>query len=285
MKKLLYLSFCLVLALAFGCAITQYSVITDNDQNDSPKAGGAPTNTNGKAHLRESSQVAFGYDDGTDELFSFVDQKANGDRTISTYNNHSGNAGQPVFHSDLYCNPDWAGCAVWTSADLESDPRPDFDGTANTNCLGFRSLSVLLSSSRYYGECGRARLSFEDRLALLGEGALRNKFGRIGLLYNLNAGNFSIQLDNNQGVVTNLAMRGNAEFWMAGDNSNVAFMDLSNPLLGTVGRAYAGYLAEYGAEQTTATLCYSSICADFDIAGNSGASTPARVMANMNLHY
>lgn len=284
MKKLLYLSFCLVLALAFGCAITNYSAISDNDQTDSPQAGGGPINTNGKAHLVESSQVATGWSDGTDELFSFVDQKANGDRTISTYNNHSGNAGQPIFHSDLYCNPDWAGCAVWTSPDPEVGDATIFDGTPNVNCFGFRSLSILLSSSRYYGECGREAWTFEERLQLMGEGAIGERFGAVGLLYNLNAGTLEIQLDNNQGVVSNLAVRGNAELWVAG-NSNLAFLDLSNPLLGTVGRAYANWLAQYGSEATTVTLSYNGISRDFDIAGISGASTPERVMANMNLHY
>ncbi len=291
MRTLAHLCFCVAVALGLGC-ITDYPVITDNDQDHdtgSSLGGGGnaplPVNTNGRAHIRESSQTALLYEDGTDELFSFVDQKANGDQTLLTYNNHSGLAGQPTFHSDLYCNPDWQGCAIWTAPNPNDPGDQPFDGTPNENCLGFRSLSILVATGRYYGECGRTRLALEDRLALLGQGKLTRRLGRIGLIYDLDATNFSIALDNNAGTVTSLPFRGDARVWYGGGPDPRATVDLTNPLLGTVGRSYANWLAEHGTDHTTATLCYAGICAPFEIAGNQGPSTPERVMANMNLHY
>ena len=56
MKKLFYLGFCVMLSLGVGCAITNYELITDNDQVSNGQGSGV-VNTNGKAHIRESSQI------------------------------------------------------------------------------------------------------------------------------------------------------------------------------------------------------------------------------------
>lgn len=280
MKKLFYLGFCLVLVMAFGCAITDYGTITDNDQTQNGQGNGT-INTNGKAHILESSQVATIWSDGSDELFSFIDQKGDGTATLTTYNNFSSGS-DPTFHDDFYCNPDWQGCSIFTAQD-DNDGNL-FDGVGNTNCFGWRSISVLLSSGRYYGECGRQRLSLEDKLNFAALGELRQKYGHMGLLYNLNSSNTSLFLDNGQGSVAQLPLRGNAEFWMSGER-NVASLDLTNPLMGQFGRAYANWLADNGTGQTTATLCVSGVCADFVIAGNTGPSTPHRINANVNAHY
>ena len=131
MKKVLYLGFCLVLAMGVGCAITNYSLITDNDQVSNGQGSGV-VNTNGKAKMT-SQQVATIWPDGSDELFSFIDQKADGTAVITTYNNFS-TGGDPTFHSDLYCNTAWNGCAIWTAPD--DNVGDIFDGTFNANCAG-----------------------------------------------------------------------------------------------------------------------------------------------------
>jgi hypothetical protein len=152
MKKLSYLAFCLVLVAGFGCAITNYGTITDNNQAQAGPQGVQPViNTAGKAHIMETSQIATIWSDGTDEFINFVDQKADGTATLTTYNNFS-TGSEPIFHDDLYCNTAWNGCSIFTAPD-DNDSNI-FDGTTNLNCSGARSLSILLSTGRYYGECG-----------------------------------------------------------------------------------------------------------------------------------
>jgi len=265
MKKALYLGFCLVLAMGVGCAITNYSLITDNDQTANGSGSGV-VNTSGKAHILESSQIATIWSDGTDELFSMVDQKANGDRTITTYNNFS-TGGAPTFHDDLYCNPDWAGCAIVTAPDPESGDADIFDGSANANCAGYRSLSVSLSTSRYYGECGRARLGLSDRLSLANMGRLATINGREGLLFDANRNNFSIVMDNNAGVSTSLPITGDYSVFMVTGGRRLATIDASNPLGANIGRAAADFLRTYGTAQTDVTITYNGISTTFQTGG------------------
>ena len=177
MKKLIYVAFCLVLAMGVGCAITDYDVITDNDQGSQSDPAGSVVNTNGKAKITPSAQIATSYSDGNDELFSMINQKADGTASITTYNNFSTGSGA-IFHDDLYCNPDWNGCSIFTAAD-DNDGNL-FDGSINGNCSGARSLSLLLSTSRYYGECGRSGLG--NKMDLASKMDLINTFelGKIG---------------------------------------------------------------------------------------------------------
>jgi hypothetical protein len=198
MRKLFYLGFCAVLAMGIGCAITNYDLITDNDQvyKDNCTFPNCPAtvNTNGKAHIIESSQVATIWDDGVDELFTNVDQKANGDRTLTTYNNFSTFDG-PWWHDDFYCNPDWNGCAIWTAPDPQTGDVSLFDGQWNQNCLGSRSLFYLISTPRYYGECGRDVLA--DKIGMLNatyEGTFRNE---LGLMYDFSMNNTTLNVGGN----------------------------------------------------------------------------------------
>lgn len=194
MKKLFVLGFVAAMAMGFGCAITNYSLITDNDQ-------GGVVNTNGKAYIRQSSQIATLWPDGNDNLMWFADQKANGDRALSTYNFATSVTASP-FKDDLYCSPDWNGCAVSTSDDPETGDTSIFDYKANFNCSGARSLSLLLSTSRYYGECGRADVT--DRttrmISLANDMTPVQINGATWLHGNLSALNTSIVLNNNSGA-------------------------------------------------------------------------------------
>jgi hypothetical protein len=302
MKKLSYAAFCFVVGMAFGCIPVEYAIITDNDQTngDSSNGGtgdGAPVNTNGKAHIRETTQFAAAFPDGTYyENISFIDQKPDGTATLTTYGNTTPPGGDPnslsIFHDDLYCNPDWNGCSVYTSQDNNDCIYLDgvgnsvncFDGQHNGNC---GSLVLLLASDRYYGsECGRNRLRLEDRLTVLASGRLRERAGVMGLVYNLNASNFNIVLDNNRGTSTNLPVRGNMQFRVSGGNRRVGILDASNPLFGSMGRQYATWLGQNGTGTTTVTACYLGICKDTRIAGNvGGPSSPSRILANVNRLY
>lgn len=278
MKKLLYLGFCVALAMAFGCAITNYGTIVDNDQGNGSSSG--VISTNGKAHITESSQIGTLVGDGVEELINFVDQKGDGTAKLTTYNNFSSFGAASTFHDDFYCNPDWNGCAVFTAPD--NNDGNIFDGVENEACG--ESLSVLLSTGRYYGECGRSKVALRDRLTLLGEGELQARFGEMGLFYNLNATNTSVWLDNNQGVVSPLNVRGSMGLWVSGERK-VGILDATNPLVATTLRSYANWLSENGSDHTTVNLCLHGVCTNFEIGGNTGVSNASRILNNVNNYW
>jgi hypothetical protein len=188
-----------------GCAITDYQIITDNDQIITDQYANATVNTNGKAHIR-SFQIALIFGDGADEIINFVDQKNNGDRTMTTYNNFSTFAGPgPTFHDDLYCNPDWQGCAIWTSHDPPGGydraglGYNAFDGRYNANCNGARSIIYLVGTTRtqrgYYndGECGRGgNKTLAEYVQFLNMGELGEFAGIPGMWHVLDRNNTSV---------------------------------------------------------------------------------------------
>ncbi len=221
MKKLLVLGFGAAMLMGFGCALTDYDTITDNDV-------GGIVNTAGKAHILQGIQVAISYSDGTDNLQWFADQKANGDATLYTAN-HFTTSGSP-FIDDFYCSPDWAGCSVSTSQDFIGNPFPSFAYNPNPNCAGFRSLSLLLASSRYYGECGRTAVTDRTtKMLALANGMSPVQYnGSTWLRGNLNALNTSIVLNNKNGSVFALPITS-----QVGVTLNLAqrrmMLDLTNP--------------------------------------------------------
>ena len=264
MKKALYLGFCLVLAMGVGCAITDYDLIVDNDQVSNGQGTGV-VNTNGKA-LIMSAGIATIWSDGTDELFSMVDQKANGDRTLTTYNNFS-TAGEPTFRDDLYCNPDWQGCSIFTAPDPEVGDVDSFDGTTNVNCFGARSLSLLLGTTRYYGECGRAKMSLSDRISMANMGRITTVFGKEGLLYDINRNTTSLTLNNNAGVSMNLPITGDYSMFVSENGRRQITLNATNPLGANVGRSFADFLRTYGTSQTDVTITYNGISSTFAMGG------------------
>lgn len=222
MKKFFLFAFVAAVALGLGCAITNYSLITDNDQ-------GGVVNTNGKAYIRQSSQVATTWPDSNDNLIWFVDQAANGDRNLTTYNFNTSLSASP-FKDDLYCSPDWNGCAIVTAPDPETGDVDMFDYRGNANCSGYRSLSLLVSTSRYYGECGRTATT--DRTTKMLN--LANNMtpiqinGQTWLHSSLSALNTSIVLNNNNGSAFALPMTS-----QIGVSANFAtrrvMLDMTNP--------------------------------------------------------
>lgn len=190
MRKLSYLGFCLVLALGVGCAITDYPVITDNDQLGPGQAqpGGFIVNTNGKAHIIETTGVSWAYTDGHhEEGFTFADQNSAGDQTLTSYINFS-LPGDSTFHDDTYCTPDWNGCAFWTADNPVVGDVNGFDGTHNLACFqGRGGWGLKLGQNARLTECGRiGELGLSDSLNLYMMGQLGTHEGMEGLFYVLN---------------------------------------------------------------------------------------------------
>lgn len=264
MRKFLYLGFCLVLSMGVGCAITDYETITDNTQfvnsffkDKDFEKGKAPedgfiVDTDGKAHIVETSQVATIWSDGTDEMLVFVDQAANGDRVLQTYNNFA-TVDQSTFHDDLFCNPDWSGCAVWTARDAgDCDPAAggcranfQFDGVADVNCLGIRSLSVLAATSRYGGECGNeifdkdkdfgagdgTRPSLPDLLGFINTGEYGEFGGLTGLFFDVSYNNTTLLAQDRLIPLADSVM-----FW--NPQRNLLVIDVTNPGFQQTARAF-----------------------------------------------
>lgn len=241
MKKLLYLGFCLVLTLGIGCAVTNYELMVD-------QYNGEIENTNGKARILKGSQTASIYSDGADNLFSYVDQKANGDRTLTTVNFFTTDGS--FFLDQTFCTPDWNGCSIWTADDPEVGDSSIFDGNWNQNCSGSRSLSYLVSTTRYYGECGRA-LSQLDRINLF---ANLNWTSPSEASMVLARNNFSLKLNGQDGTSLNLPIHGSVPVSIDFRN-NTLMVDARNPLLGTVAARASQFLREHGpAFGLTATI-------------------------------
>jgi hypothetical protein len=202
MKKLLYLGFCAVLVAGVGCAISDYQIITDNDQaHDGQQVTNGTVNTNGKAHIR-SFQIALIFGSFTEEAINFVDQKTNGDRTLTTYMNHSTiGLGGPTFHDDLYCNPDWTGCATWISHDPPGGFDRNgagfaaFDGRFNVNCKtpGIQQIFATTRARRGNyndGECGRMNVAdVQKKITIMNMGELGEVGGESFLFYNIDQNN------------------------------------------------------------------------------------------------
>lgn len=258
-----------VLVVPSGCAISDYGVITDNDES---KAGGGDrgtvVNTAGKAHIIEKSQTIVIYPDGTDEWVNFVDQKADGTATLTAYNNFSTGT-EPLFHDDLYCNAAWTGCSIWTSPD-DNDDRL-FDSTFNPNCSGARSTSTLLSTGRYYGECGRqrGRLGVRQKLSLLHGAVEATAFGRQGLLWSLDSSNTDVRVRNLEtGLEVGIPLGGVCVDLFASRRRQPAIAWLDHPLLGPIFRDYAGRLDnELHTETLEVTITYNGVPVSFTVAG------------------
>ena len=163
MRKLFYVAFVAALAMALGCAITNYPVIFDSRGADGDQILDSFYD---KAYIIPSGQIASIYDDGSDELFTEVVQNWQGDQWLYTFNNFDPTA-TVLFLEQTYCDPtrqsDCAAVTAWNpdlpeaysygSGPINETDDP-FDYTMDDSCSGARSVSLLLSRSSRIGECG-----------------------------------------------------------------------------------------------------------------------------------
>jgi len=256
MKKLFYLGLCALLTTGVGCALTNYELITDNDQVSNGQGTGV-VNTNGKALVRQSSQVALTWPDGSDNAVWFVDQAANGDRTLTTYNNFS-TGSEPIFPDDLYCSPDRQGCAIVSASDPEVGDVDIYDYSYNPNCAGARSVYYLLGTTRYYGECGRA-LSLTDRLSFLNQGRMIAKNGVASLQWAMTPMNTTVTMNNLAGVQQLLPMAGSFSITMTPNGTRTTSIDLSNPMNKVLMNSAADFMTNYGSQVNEVSFVFNGI--------------------------
>jgi hypothetical protein len=193
MKKLFYLAFIAVVALSFGCAITDYPVITDNEDD----SGNFVVNTNGQASLLPTGQAITIGPDYNSEIHSTVDQAGNGDQNITSYSNLQ-TPGNVHFMAYTYCNIDQDGCWTTKSPNPAIGDASIFDYTSNANCDGWESLFFVISFGARTGECGRTGtvpMWQANSLTAIGTAMsdLRpwNAHGYDGYLFHMNNGNVS----------------------------------------------------------------------------------------------
>ena len=193
-----------------------------------------------------------------------VDQKADGTATITTYNNFSTGDGA-IFKDDLYCNPDWNGCSIFTAPDDNDEFL--FDGRMNANCSGARSLSFLLSTERYYGECGRLALgnkvSLGDKMAWLNSFELGKIGSREALIKGLSSRNTNITLTKN-GENINVPIFGGYEVGMLVDGT--IHIDATNSLNKRNYDALASIVDRYGLDRYDVTITVEGISASWPVA-------------------
>lgn len=254
MKKLFYMAFCLAAALSLGCVTIVYPTITDNDG-----MGQFVTNTNGKAHLVETSQSGAIVGAKAYEHVAFIDQSASGSHKVTDYDLEI-NAATSNFHSDTYCNPDWTGCA-WFTNNYTPPGSCTFYGPGasfNLNCLQFSVIGVCFSSRP--GECGRALSTQGMKNLQASEIADLISMGIEGpntLTYNLNAANTRVTLQNPSGSVTALRLAGNTEVEvnLAKGTSRI---DMSSPMYAVNIRKVAS-LADNGFKHGTAQVTIGNV--------------------------
>lgn len=224
MRKLLYTAFLSAVVLSLGCAVTNYTLITDSA---GPYGGVVVDSFYDKAYIIPSGQVATTGADGSDELYSLVVQDWDGDRRISTYSNFDPTS-SVLFLDQQYCDPTrQSDCAITVADDPELpdaypfssspiNPSDDvFDYTFDTSCSGASALSLLLSQTSRIGECGSG--FWADKQITYGEFSSLEITDFQGLpVYGLNLNNSttSVELTNVNGEITQLGLLGNKPIYV-----------------------------------------------------------------------
>ncbi len=139
------------LLLAAGCAITDYPVITDTRGDFT-----GVIRTGHKAYIIPTNTVAWVLPDGSDELFTVVNQNQYGDQMLSTYDNYDPTA-SVFFLDQTYCDWRYDGCVAvraWNPANPGLDDVFDYEGFRD--CPGFSFVEILAAydENSRMGECG-----------------------------------------------------------------------------------------------------------------------------------
>jgi hypothetical protein len=255
MKKIFVFACAVALTMGFGCALTNYSLITDN-----ALAGpGNPVNTNGKAFINFTSQIAVAAPDGQDVFWYMLDQAANGDRVIQNYNYFTTTGSDP-FLDNQYCSPDRHGCSMITAQDPEVGDVTIFDYTYNINCTGLRSITYLGSVSRYYGsECGRARTTDRvlNALNLANQMDAVQVNGRTWLHGNLSALNTSFIVEKG-GSAYSLPITGQLGVYLDPLARRLQ-IDATNPLVSMMNKNMANFDKSHNGGAITGTLTVNGV--------------------------
>lgn len=188
-KLLVYTALITIVALTMGCALTNYPVITD-DRGDFSGV----IRTGHRAFVMPTSQIATLWSDGSDELVWLVFQNQYGDQKLYTKNNFDPTQ-SVIFVDQTYCDWRFETCVVVDAWNPANGPDDIFDYNFFTDCLGARSLSLLVSYGARNMECGDL---FADKQGLameFSELATTTWRGGVAYVVPINAGTTSISFD------------------------------------------------------------------------------------------
>lgn len=255
MKKLIIATAFLALIAMVGCHISNYPVIFD-DRGDFSGV----IRTGHRAYIQPTSQIATLWPDGSDELINMVFQSQNGDQKLFTKNNFDPTQ-SVLFVDQTYCDWRFETCVIAESWNPVSGPDEIFDYYWYTDCLGARSLSLLLSEGSRLGECGDGFAA--NMQALAGEFAeLPTTTWRGGTAYvvGIHAGNTSIELqtDDYSGL---MPIYGSFTGFLT---EKFQFVLPVTPNLRPQLRYLQNYVAEHG-NLLNANVSYNSLTASFEL--------------------
>jgi len=260
MKKLFYLAFCAAVLMSLGCATISYPVITDD-------YFWTTVNTNGKAHVMETTQVGLGIGGKYYEQMSFVDQAASGYQHISVIEQQIAYmAGYVNFHSDTYCNPDWNGCAWYTNDYMPITDCTFYGPNSRINWACFKTSAYGLCYIGRTAECGRGLgipkdLRGSEIVSLIGAGIENGH----NMIYNINNNTTRLVLQNPQGAMTTFKFAGNTEL-NVNLRKGTMLIDGNSPNWAVNVRKMAS-LFDAGFQTGTAQLTIGGVTRDFQFAG------------------
>jgi hypothetical protein len=216
MRKLLYATLIVALvATAFGCAITNYPIITD-DRGDFSGI----VRTGHKAYVVPTGQVATIYSDGSDELFTLVYQNQYGDQKLYTFNNFDPTAAVS-FLDQTYCDWRYEGCEITRAWNPHQDNGQDdpFDYEFFPECSGARSLSALVDQGSRLGECGDSlfQKNSQDLAAEFANLATTTFRGEEAYVVPFSAANTSVTLSAQNDVTTSMPILGQVDGVLTND--------------------------------------------------------------------
>lgn len=271
MRKLLYTAFLSAVVLSLGCAVTNYTLITDSA---GPYGGVVVDSFYDKAYIIPSGQVATTGADGSDELYSLVVQDWDGDRRISTYSNFDPTS-SVLFLDQQYCDPTrQSDCALTVADDPELpdaypfssspiNPSDDvFDYTFDTSCSGASALSLLLSQTSRIGECGSG--FWADKQVFYGEFANLDITDFQGLpVYDVKVNNVStaIELSNVNGELSAINWLGTSQAYL---DSQLRMIWQKSPVDQYNIRQLESWVAANG-NDAQVNITYGSLTADLNI--------------------
>ena len=250
MKKLILCAIVLAF-LAAGCAVTDYPIITDDRGSYS-----GIIRTGHKAWI-QISQVATIWDDGSDEIFNMVYQNQYGDQKLYWFNNFDPTA-SVIFLDQTYCDWRYEGCEItrsWNPANANIDDV--FDYEFFPDCSGARSLSLLVSYTTRYGECGDKWSNVQDKAAEFANLATTTWRGGTAYVVPVNAETTSVALN---GV--SMPIYGQFTAFITDKNNTVIPMTPN-------ARHEIAWLSNYVAQngtQANATITFGSVSANFNMA-------------------